>query len=301
MKKHGINQKALVKYAILNEPYLLPMYIKSPYNPIITKSICKKMLNRSCGIEIECFGSLAIKHTKLFRRVLDYERVAEYYNIMNFKEDNSYNYSLTKFNEHKIRISNYKQLTGLFEILSDMKKYCQLNMGSGIHIHVDISDFWSKAGLNSGSINDTNRKLVNNYWQRYLGSKMNEIEQIFYPGSSYTGTYNTFKTIELGYKNRHWVSLRDTYTTLEFRIAPMTFEYTDIVRWCCELSQMIDKILYKHPFPIPTTIELPQVEEVEEETEEEEYDAPCNCPVCTARRARENEQPRIRVRGRIQL
>ena len=252
-----LNQTAKVKYAMLNAPYLLPLYLKEPYKPQITKTTLQKMLNRSCGIEIECFGSLLWLFRHIFHntsttcdRFTLSSTVRKYYDIMDFDEDNTWCYDSydasknefydNEFNEHKIRISDHKQLTGLYNILADMKKHCRLNMDSGIHIHIDITDLFAHPSFKR--YGEVDSSLVAKFVASYLEPRMDEIEQIFYPGSKYLGGYNTSKAITT-WKNHKWVAVRHGYNTIEFRIAPMTFEYTDIARWCVELCQLVNKMI----------------------------------------------------------
>ena len=250
-KMSKLMQAQKVKYAVLNAPYLIPQYFKAPYNPIITRGILHKMLNRSCGIEIECFGSLC-------HNVSDYQGrddsmrfidVRNYYNIMNYAEDSPNRHNINPrhditFNEHKIRIEGHSQLTGLYDILSDMKKYCRLNTASGVHIHVDLSDVFKKHSTRRSEMVALNN--IGNHFKKYMQPRLNEIEQIFYPGSKYDGEYNRYKDVSTD-KLHHWVAIRNNLKSIEFRIGPMTFEYTDIIRWCVELNKMVNWTINQDP------------------------------------------------------
>ena len=83
MRKSTLCQAQKVKFAVLNEPHLIPLYFKPPYNPKLTQYILYKMLNRSCGIEIECFGSLSDTELKEYDRFF----IQEYYNIKDYGEE----------------------------------------------------------------------------------------------------------------------------------------------------------------------------------------------------------------------
>ena len=319
----NLNQTQKVKYAVLNAPYLIPLYMKAPYNPVITKSILKRMLNRSCGIEIECFGSLRWQFDSNWKVN---QLVRDYYNIMDYSEDNppscqeyaDKDSEWNGFNEHKIRISDYKQINGLYDILTDMKQYCRLNLQSGIHIHVDISDLCNGA---MGTLE------IERLFRTYLEPRMDEIEHIFYPNGKYTGTYNHFKEITWG-KLQYWVALRSSYHTIEFRIAPMSFEYTDIIRWCVELTALVNwtikqapnsnalnvraKVKQKKPIKILGRIPLPsratasiealidEPDDIDEEYDISEDDGNCMCPVCIRGRQMD-EEFRLRPIQQIEL
>lgn len=237
-----LNQAQKVRNAVLTAPYLIPKLMKPPYNPMITKHILKTMVGRSTGIEIECFGSLGYQfvetkdmrypHTSINHKID--VLVENYYSITDYAEDqpSSYNnyckYSKQNnddngFNEHKIRISDYKQLPGLFEILGDMKKYCRLNMQSGIHLHIDISAEYNRINIT---------KLAET-----ITTRMDDIENIFYPNSKYDFDFNTDRRCGTS-KGHNWIAIRN-YKTVEFRIAPMTFEYSEIVRWIVECQKIV--------------------------------------------------------------
>jgi hypothetical protein len=243
-----LHQAQRVKYAVLHAPQLIEDYMKPPYNKKITLTTLYKMLHRSCGIEIECFGSLLYEfdnNVVSYRRSNAINQILRYYGIMDYDEDNAGRdavnpgYDNSNFNEHKIRIKDFSQLCGLYEILNDMKKYCRLNMGSGIHIHVDVSDVASAFGHDVYGV-------YGNLFKQYLNTKLDEIEQIFYPGEHYTGTYNSYKEVCAG-KTPFWVAIRPDKTTLEFRIAPMTFDYTTIVTWLVKLNNLVDRCILSNP------------------------------------------------------
>lgn len=252
----NLNQAQKVKYAVLNAPYLIPVYFKPPYNPTLTNKILNKMVNRMAGIEIECFGSLVMstifdKDDKSKKGYDDenysanyYEDMAFLYGIDKYHEDCNYYHSIWLsykkaldnnpdgecFNEHQIRIKGYKQLIGLYNILEDMKRYCILNPASGIHIHLDLAMEWRQESSKRVALAN---KITKN---------MDKIEQIFYPGSKYIPNHNYDRSCNPYSKGSAWVSIRD-YNSVEFRLAPMSFEYTDIVRWIVECTKLLNSLI----------------------------------------------------------
>jgi hypothetical protein len=232
-----LHQKSKVQYAVLHAPWLIEDYKKPPYNKVITNSILRKLLNRSCGIEIECFGSLW--YTLCSNENCAYfSTISSLYNVMDYAEDRPgvTDDISSMFNEHKIRIKNYTQLQGLYDILNDMKTYCKLNMGSGIHIHIDISDVYEV-------IADKDELL--HLFQGTLTPKLDEIEKIFYPHGEYEGTYNHKR---VGIWKDNWVAVRGDKRSLEFRIAPMTFDYTTIVTWLVKLNRLVNWCILQDKF-----------------------------------------------------
>jgi hypothetical protein len=236
----NLQQAQKVKYAVLNAPYLIPQYFKPPYNPVITRGILHKMLNRSCGIEIECFGSLSqmVSENREWDTDTRFKDVINYYGIMSYHEDdpNKPANDDYAFNEHQIRIKDHTQLNGLYELLQDMKKYCRLNEGSGIHIHMDITDVWAV---------NTEQEIKDNLVKQ-LNTRLDDIEHIFYPNGKYEAIYNTDRIASMN-KGRNWVAVRSCMETVEFRIGPMSFEYSDIVRWCVELNKILNWAINQSP------------------------------------------------------
>lgn len=252
----NLNQKGRIRHAVLHAPQLIPLYFEKPYNKQITKSVLNKMVGRRVGIEIECFGSLmasSIIHKKNRRgedRIYSLEEtdIIELYGIHAYKEDNWYGqceeseFYITKpdlmdnngFNEHKISIINWSQLEGLYNILEEMKSVCRLNEGSGIHIHLDLHPEFS-------IVKDPYE--ITKIFKRHLD--IDVVEKIFYPNSKYTPSYNTDRQVGFG-KGNNWIGIRDAYQSIEFRLAPMSFEYSEIVRWIVECTKLVDAICDKY-------------------------------------------------------
>jgi hypothetical protein len=135
------------------------------------------------------------------------------------------------YTEHKISISNYKQLVGLYDVLELMKTKCKLNTISGCHIHVNMSNI----ALNLG--------IYHPYIQTFFNKKIQNgtIEKIFdynlcYP---YTGKYPRICCTD---SKNSWINIRTDLHSVEFRIAPMTFDYNLIISWFIKLNKLVNEL-----------------------------------------------------------
>jgi hypothetical protein len=122
--------------------------------------------------------------------------------------------------EHRISISNYTQLPGLYLFLKDLKQYCFLNRNGGIHIHVDISDILQLCKNDIYKITTIANNVI----------KRDDIFKIFYKeNETYKGeSYNTIE--EFGVGKDFWVNCRKSPSTFEFRIGRQTFSYEILVK-----------------------------------------------------------------------
>jgi hypothetical protein len=131
--------------------------------------------------------------------------------------------------EHRISIRNYSQAAGLYKILQDMKKYCTLNPGSGIHLHIDAHKITNHNFIRSGN----NQQKI----EDFLTSKLDTLEDIF---GKYTGCYNRK---EVRFENKSsWINIRYNMDSIEFRIAPMTFEYETVILWIIQCNQIVKQL-----------------------------------------------------------
>jgi hypothetical protein len=210
-----------VRWAVFNRPHLLKSILADPnLDKVLTKHILYDMLPRRTSIEIECIGTIT-DHARYLRK--DIKDITEKHRVISFDVDEAL--TDTDYTEHKISISNYKQLTGLYDILALMKEHCTLNTISGCHIHVDI----------------TKTKELPEYWnerlQRFMQSKINNgtIEKIL---GKYYGNYP--RKCEIAEKSS-WVNIRNSMNSVEFRTAPMTFDYNLIISWFIQLNKLINE------------------------------------------------------------
>lgn len=227
MKKSEYTRECLLRH-----PYLISKLLKDKaYDPKITKGILYQMIPFRSSIEIECIKSLSIALNIGTRKHNKYVPLTKKYDILSFDDDRT-NLSSKIISEHRISIRNYSQAAGLYRILQDMKKYCILNPGSGIHIHIDASKIANNEFLSVSS----NRFKI----QKFLTLKLDELEEIF---GKYNGTYNR-KTVEFEHKGS-WINIRyHSFNSIEFRIAPMTFDYETIIMWIIRCNKIV-KELYK--------------------------------------------------------
>ena len=217
-----MNKTEYVKECLLKHPCLISKLLKDPtYNPAITKGILYKMIPFRSSIEIECKKSLSRNLNKENRDLI---RRYDIYNYSDDKNSNQSNY----YSEHRISIINYSQASGLYKVLFDMKKYCELNPGSGIHIHIDANKIANHHFLDANSKNFVKVK-------EFLESKLDSLEEIF---GKYEGEYNR-KEVEFESKGS-WINVRySRLHSIEFRIAPMTFEYETIIKWIVECNKIV--------------------------------------------------------------
>ena len=180
-----------------------------------------KMIPFRSSIEIECNNSLSLrKNTVEICWHSDWKKLANKFKLTDYSDDNMSKKGPT---EHRISISNYKQLTGLYNTLLEMKKHCLLNPSSGIHIHIDLHPFfdsveWKLMGYENRK--DLRRKMIN-----YFNTRLDSIEEIF---GDYKGGYNSRGA---AFNKGSWIRLCEEYQSAEFRIGGMTFEYETIIKW----------------------------------------------------------------------
>jgi hypothetical protein len=109
--------------------------------------------------------------------------------------------------------------------MQDLSEFCRLHEGGGIHIHVDMSEFFNRE----------NNKMteVSKYIERHL----NEVIAIF---PKYTGHFNKRK---VGIRRKATYLNISRLNTLEFRIAPLTFNYTTLMCWIRDCVKFKKKVV----------------------------------------------------------
>jgi hypothetical protein len=119
-----------------------------------------------------------------------------------------------KLTEIRISLKDYSQLSGLYRFMQDLNEFCRLHEGGGIHIHIDMSMF-------KDFQNTKKEKEVFNYIRR----RIDDIQKIF---PKYKGKYNKKK---IGLRTKAtWLNI-SRLNTFEFRIAPLTFDYSTLIKW----------------------------------------------------------------------
>ena len=233
--KMGICKR--VRWLAMNQPLILPSIINDPrYDKRITKGILRDLIPRRTSIEIECIGNLSVLTNTPKRKM------SGKYKVLSLDCQDSRGLSIIiDYNEHAISIANYTQLTGLYNVLADMKKYCTLNESSGCHIHVDLSKLYN------GSSTSLFSQIEYKYGEGGLMTKLRDfltdkcrdgtIEKIF---GVYTPSMMTQKLCDIDYKIA-WVNIRSNFASVEFRTAPMTFDYHIIVKWFVEVNKLLNE------------------------------------------------------------
>lgn len=170
----------------------------------------KDLINRidnylpySIGIEIEC-GKSSTFNIDLFKNIPD---------IMSVNIDDS---------EQRFRIPNgLRGLICLYNLCQVLAISSEINLGSGHHYHVDMTNTYHL--LSSEFVKD-NRKWI-----------LDELDSW-----EYKGNYNK-RDIEFN-TSHNWVRFQSEFKTAEFRIGNMTFDYTVIVRRLIHACSIIRKL-----------------------------------------------------------
>ena len=219
------NQKIL--YAIKNNPLLIGSLLK---DTSINKGMIYRELNKAIpcriGIEFELSGSFRegfIKTYGVSKENID-KTMTNYYGVYSINSDSWYE-SEDLLYEIRVSILNFKQLKGLYKFMQDLPKFCKLHEGGGIHIHVDISKYFP--------LYSKEKEL-----QKYIERHLQEVISIF---PKYTGKFN---------KREVGISRKATYLnisnkkSLEFRIAPLSFDYTTVINWVIQCIKFRNKVIH---------------------------------------------------------
>ena len=219
------NQKIL--YAIKNNPLLIGNLIKdtSINRGMIYRELTKAVPCR-IGIEFELSGSFRegfIKTYGVSKENID-KTMTNYYDVYSIDSD-GWCESEDQLYEIRVSILNFKQLKGLYKFMQDLPKFCKLHEGGGIHIHVDISKYFP--------LSAKEKEL-----QKYIVRHLQEVVSIF---PKYTGKFN---------KREVGISRKATYLnisnkkSLEFRIAPLSFDYATVISWVIKCIKFRNKVIH---------------------------------------------------------
>lgn len=233
-----------IDYAIYHDPTLIPILLKdcSIKNGLIYSRL-RRAVPRRVGIEFECLGNPAstykygwngsINHSSQLKEefhLTDYSqdlgiaRSESEYN-KEFRELNTVKCKGVSFNELRVSISDYRQLSGLANILKLFDDSCKKPIGGGIHIHVDFNKYQDHR----------TREIV----QKYITRHLSEVEEIF---PRYDGTYNKRKVGN--HQKGTYVNL-SYHGTIEFRIAPLTFDYSELIKWVVGCNKFVTKVIHE--------------------------------------------------------
>ena len=132
--------------------------------------------------------------------------------------------------EQRFRIPNgIEGIICLFHISGNMKKYGLLNPLSGIHYHIDCTDWYTH--------------ITSEYIESQRDYILTELDTW-----RYKGTYNrrdvTFDT------NHNWLRFQSCFKTAEFRLGEMTFEFELLFKRIAHASLIIRTIKNELMVPI---------------------------------------------------
>ena len=172
----------LIKEGINSSPLtLIPFYSKN-------KDLINNVLPFSTGFEIECHQKPGF-NDNFFKQIPD---------IMEVICDTS---------EQRFRIPNgLRGLICLYNISELLKQYSYFNPLSGIHYHIDCTDWYHQ-------LEDTRHE--------HKDKVLKELESW-----GYNSSYNSK---DIGYSH-YWIRLNNQFKTAEFRIGEMTFDYPLLVK-----------------------------------------------------------------------
>ena len=187
-----------IERCIYDTPLLLLAFTKD-------KSIdyINNLLPYSTGIEIEC-GHLSNFNIEKFTTIP---------NIIKVNCDS---------NEQRFRIPNgIAGMICLYNICEQLKLNCEVNEGSGIHFHIDMTTSFYK-------INDIIIKDNSNWILKELSSW------------NYKGDYN--KKIVAINGGGTWLRFQSAFKTAEFRIGEMSFDYNVLIKRIFHCQDIIKKL-----------------------------------------------------------
>ena len=240
---------AKIRWAVYNRPSLLkPILADRHLNRTLTTTMLHNLIPRRSSIEIECLGKLGEqKNAEHYKRHSEKElfKLSNKYKIHSISFDYSFLHDKTDYCEHRISIIGYRQLEGLFNVLEDMKRDCTLNNRSGCHIHIDLKPTikrfkpYYKLCFYPGSKSSLIQKEKQLYreLQTFMDKKLQNgtISKIL---GVYAGQYPPI--CQVGDKCSQ-INIRTNYKSIEFRTAPMTFDYHLIVTWFIKLNKLLNE------------------------------------------------------------
>lgn len=152
--------------------------------------------------------------------------MAKHYGVYEIVSDSYSTEDPERLYEIRVSISNYTQLKGLYLFMQDLPEFCKLHEGGGIHIHIDISEFFPIHRIEIPM-------------KRFIEKHLQEVVSIF---PKYTGKYN---------KRRVGLASKGTYLNVsnkksfEYRIAPLTFDYSTLIDWIIKCIKFRNKVIHK--------------------------------------------------------
>lgn len=230
---------AKIRWAVYNRPSLLkPILADRHLNRTLTTTILHNLLPRRSSIEIECLGKLGEqKNAEHYKRhnMKELSKLSNKYKVHSISFDYSFLHDKTDYCEHRISIIGYRQLEGLFKVLEDMKRDCILNSRSGCHIHIDLNPTLKRFKSYYKSCFYPN--LLYQELQIFMNKKLQD-KTIYNILGIYAGEYPLI--CQIGDKCSQ-INIRKEYKSIEFRTAPMTFDYPLIITWFIKLNKLLNE------------------------------------------------------------
>lgn len=232
-------RKEKILYAIKHNPLLIPVLHR---DTSINKGFLYRELTKAVpcriGIEFELSGDFRKKFCEKYNKVDDKgtisklkstidKTMAKFYGVYEINSDYFSNITDDTIYEIRVSIKDFHQLSGLYKFMQDMKEFCKLHEHGGIHIHVDMTKY-------PMNYSDKLTEVRN-----YITNRLDEIAKIF---PKYTGTCNK-KAVGIAHKET-WVNI-SRLSTLEFRIAPLTFDYSTLINWILKVIKFRQNLIHK--------------------------------------------------------
>ena len=243
-----------INYAIYYNPTLIPALLKDvSISKGMIYSLLEKVIPCRVGIEFEYVGNFGKWFIgKYFPGEVRSgssrcgKLVSKFYKFNDFNQDSLY-YNYVKptsegicdpdsvplvqndsLEEMRVQLNGFRSLSGLYRFLYDCKESCAIPEFGGIHFHIDLSEYI----VSSASDPNTIKCL------KWLQNHLSSIIDIF---PKYTGKYNK-RGVKINTKG-YYVNLSRLHT-MEVRIAPLTFEYSDIISWISKLIMIRRKMIH---------------------------------------------------------
>lgn len=205
----------------------------------------KKVLNYRIGIEFELAGEFVDKFYQKYYPNVHKDRksvsgdaanqlIINKYHLKDFRADHYTFKNIERedpsITEIRISIDDFHGLQGLYDFLQDVNEFCIIHPNGGIHFHLDLSRYFS-----SNDWKECNRYV--RACMNWCSKRLDRLETIL---PKYTGTYNKKK---VAFKSKaSWINF-SRLTTMEVRIAPLTFEYATLISWIAGLSKFRNEML----------------------------------------------------------
>lgn len=186
--------------------------------PDKVKVLTSSYIPYSTGIEVEC-TIFDLSHPERMKEIITKSKE------IGFMNDGDIGTTESRFRLH----TGEKGLVELFKMTELLKEYFCPNSQSGIHYHIDMNDV-------AKYIDYGNYDPQNGRW-----NESDKYEWVFKELDTwgYTGTFNKRM---IGCSKSAWVRMCNYYSTMEFRIGEMTFDYQLIVKRILHCQSIVKRV-----------------------------------------------------------